>query len=131
MNKNKEIKVPEEQGKEVLFKKQIYRLFKRLGISPACKGYDFAMAAICTKHKMEQEKENFSVGKIYEEVAKTYGTNYRCVERNIRTLRLKMLREMNYATSAFVKEVFGTTDNISNAEFITSLYSYLRYEQEE
>lgn len=111
--------------------KKIYYVFKKLELSPACKGYNFAMTAIVEKFKLEEEYggRKVPIGTLYRKVGEIFKTEYRCVERNIRTLRQKMQDEND--NNPFVKTVFGDKTKFSNAEFIARIYSYIKYEYEE
>lgn len=111
--------------------KKTYHVFKKLGLSPACKGYDFAMAAIVKSFELEEEcgGRKIPIGILYKKVGETFKTNYHCVERNIRTLRQKM-RDEN-GSNPFVKTVFGDITKFSNADFIACIYSYIKYGYEE
>lgn len=63
----------------------IYRILWQLGVTPCYRGYYYAASAILLA-KLQPEALLFITKYLYPDIAKQYQTDWRCVERNLRTI---------------------------------------------
>lgn len=107
--------------------KKVYELLKRLGISPSNKGYYYTKTAVLNRLEAEEMGEKQNIGDSYRQIMEECNVSYVSAERNIRFVNQKMFTDATKDTLPFVKEVFGTTDFITNGTFIALLCEYLKF----
>lgn len=67
-------------------KREIERLLYRAGVTPIYVGYDYFVEAVMMVYESNDRRISTCKG-IYIPIAEKYGTDYRSVERNLRTVR--------------------------------------------
>lgn len=104
----------------------ITKVLLRIGLSPDLKGYGYARQAI--RLVLEEPQMLKSVtGRLYGQIAKSYDTNTKCVERNIRHA---IESAWNKGNIAYIEELFGYTVDAekgkpTNAAFIATVADYI------
>ena len=99
-----------------------------LGVTPGLNGYEYiAYAVEAVKEDLKQRKPVRKITSMYEEIGKLYGTNWKAVERCIRTEVAKACVRKNEK----YKELFWFADGIPTPScFIYTIAEYLVEESE-
>lgn len=109
-----------------MIEKEIFNLFKEIGILPNLSGYEYLKTAV----KLVCEDKEMKIGitkKLYPEVAKIHNSTPSRVERGIRhAIEVLFYDEL----SNVVKEIFGNTiknnkTKPTNSHFICTIAEYI------
>lgn len=112
----------------LFYEHELKKLLIHMGITPNYKGYGYIISAMriifeepdCLQHVTKE---------LYPEIAKSYQTDWRAVERSI---RIALLRSWDKESEKFQK-LFGLWEKEppSVAKFLSILYMYFHLEYEE
>ena len=107
--------------------KQIYEIFKRMGMSFSFKGYEYLKKAILMV--ANDETYLYAITKrLYQEIAAEFDTTPSRVERAIRHA---IVRAFDCADSKTLEDIFGRWDSRKsqppNSQFIGSVVEYIKF----
>lgn len=102
--------------------RQIQKLLRQLGINSSYLGFHYLSHGIQLVINDPLLLLHMCKG-LYIDIASHFNTNIGCVERDIRTVKIRMIK---YGDEELIDEIFGNKKvNLSNSEFIDLLCQYI------